>query len=226
MGASRTIFSISLHNFGAEASYCSERRTQVARTVPINRRQFAQTILEDQHKLIAYVLARGGGHQVAEDVVQDVLVKAIAKLPEYAKERPIAFYPWLRQLAWEQMVETFRVHVAAQRRSVDREINQNLLGSVPLPDQSAVLLADVLVAQQSTPSHRMEREQMREQVQFALGTIAATYREVLIMRYLEELSMREIAECVGATESAIKMRHMRALKQLGKALSISRSSDG
>ena len=160
------------------------------------------------------------------DIVQDVLVKAIAKLPEYVNERPIAFYPWLRQLAWDQMVETFRVHVVAQRRSVDREVDPNLVCAVPLPDQSAVLLADVLVAQQSTPSHRMEREQKREQVQFALGTIDVNYREVLIMRYLEELSMREIADCVGTTENAIKMRHMRALKQLGKALNIPRSSDG
>ena len=159
------------------------------------------------------------------DVVQDVLVKAIKKLPEYAKERPIAFYPWLRQLALEQIVETYRVHVAAQRRSVDREVDQNRC-AVPLPDQSAVLLADVLVAQQSAPSRRLEREQMREQVQTALGTITVSYREVLVMRYLEKLTMREIADCVGASESAIKMRHLRALKELGKALGNVRSSDG
>lgn len=159
------------------------------------------------------------------DIVQEVMVKAIKKLPAYAKERPIAFYPWLRQLAWDQMVETYRVHVAAQRRSVDREVDPQRF-AFPLPDQSAVLLADVLAAQQSAPSRRLEREQMREQIQIALGTIAVKYREVLVMRYLEQLSMREIADCVGATESAIKMRHMRALKELGKALGHVRFSDG
>ena len=91
--------------------------------------------------------------------------------------------------------------------------------AVPLPDQSTVLLADVLAAQQSSPSQNLEKQRLGNLVQVALENISPSYREVLVMRYLEELSMREIAECLGASESAIKMRHMRALKQLGKALS-------
>ena len=158
------------------------------------------------------------------DVVQDVLVAAIEKLPRYAREQPIALYPWLRQLAWEHLVDTFRKHVLAQRRAVDREVEHHRL-AVPLPDQSCMRLADVLVAQQSSPSLRVERNQMIRQVQEALGKIGEAYREVLVMRYLEELLMREIAQCLGASEAAIKMRHMRALKRLGKVLTDSRSRD-
>ena len=152
------------------------------------------------------------------DVVQDVMIKAIANLPDYLKERPIPFYPWLRQLAWQQIVESFRKHVLAKRRSVDQEINMNAMVNPPLPDQSAALLADVLVAQQSSPSGRLRRQHDKERVQVALESLGDAYREVLVMRYLEELSMKEIAECLGASESAIKTRHVRALKQLGKAL--------
>ncbi len=48
------------------------------------------------------------------DVVQETMLKAVAKMTEYLKDRPIAFYPWLRQLAWDQMVDSFRKHVIAQ----------------------------------------------------------------------------------------------------------------
>ncbi len=158
------------------------------------------------------------------DVVQDVLIKAFSRLPDYAKAKPIPFYPWLRQIAWEQIMETHRVHVAAQRRSVVREVNPNRF-TPALPDQSAVLLADLLTAQQSTPSQQMEREQMRIQVRRAVDSLDESYRELLVMRYLEKLSMREIAACLGSTESAIKMRHMRALRKMGKKLRASGFSD-
>ena len=175
---------------------------------------------ERLRKMVAVRFDRRMGARIdPSDIVQETLIRAMAKLPQYLEERPIAFYPWLRQLAWEQMVESFRKHILAQRRSVDREVNLGGQASPPLPDQSTAMLADLLVARQSNPSHRLEREQIKERVQNALTGIRTAYREVLVMRYLEELSMQEIADCLDTTESAIKMRHMRALKQLGSALS-------
>ncbi len=161
----------------------------------------------------------------ASDIVQEVLIKAIEKLPKYLEKKPIAFYPWLRQMAWDQMVDAFRMHVVAQKRSVNREASQNGKFEFALPDQSSVMLADVLVAQRNSPSQHMENERQKTKVQFGLSKISKTYRDVLVMRYLEELSMREIADCLGASESAIKMRHMRALKQLGNAISKTGSAD-
>ncbi len=152
------------------------------------------------------------------DVVQETMLKAVAKMPEYLKDRPIDFYPWLRQLAWDQMVDSFRKHVIAQRRSVDREIDLDRDLIPALPDQSTVMLAEILVAKQSNPSRQLHLNHIQDRVNKALGALTPAYREVLVMRYLEELSLREIAQCLGAGESAIKSRHVRALKQLGKAL--------
>ena len=45
------------------------------------------------------------------DVVQETLAEASRRLPEYLKARPIAFYPWLRQLAWNRLVDLYRFHV-------------------------------------------------------------------------------------------------------------------
>lgn len=149
------------------------------------------------------------------DVVQDVLVEASNRLPQYVKERPIAFYPWLRRLAWERIVQLYRMHVEAQRRSVTREQRLNL----PLPDNSAMMLADVLALSQSSPSQKLERKQMKAKIRAALDQLKSHDRELLILRYLERLSLREIAEVLGSTEVAIKSRHVRALKRLGTMLS-------
>jgi RNA polymerase sigma-70 factor (ECF subfamily) len=47
------------------------------------------------------------------DVVQDVLAEAYKRLPTYAHEREIPFFPWLRSIAWDKLVEMRRRHVAA-----------------------------------------------------------------------------------------------------------------
>ncbi len=204
---------------------------ELIRRVAANDRD-ATAILLDRHRerlrrMIAVHLDQRMGARVdPSDLVQEVLVKAHAGLPDYAKQPPIAFYPWLRQLAWAQLVDSFRAHVVAQRRSVDREVNQHDRFVQSGLDPSANLLAEILAAQQSSPSRRMEREQNKQQVHDALAEISLAYREVLVMRYVEELTMREIAECLGTSESAIKMRHMRALKQLAKILgSLEQSSE-
>src|SRR4051794_14464625 len=54
------------------------------------------------------------------DIVQEALADAHQKLDQYAHERPLPFYPWLRRLAWERVVQAHRYHGRA-RRSVDRE---------------------------------------------------------------------------------------------------------
>ena len=55
------------------------------------------------------------------DVVQEALADAARDLPDYLRTRPMAFYPWLRQLAWDRLVRLHRHHIDTGRRSVDRE---------------------------------------------------------------------------------------------------------
>jgi RNA polymerase sigma-70 factor (ECF subfamily) len=90
----------------------------------------------------------------ASDVVQDTLADAYRELPAYVRDRPLPFYPWLRQLVWDRLIELHRRHVRAQRRSVTREEQWQ----PPLPDESALVLAERLVGRASSPSARLRRE--------------------------------------------------------------------
>src|ERR1700747_3055407 len=66
------------------------------------------------------------------DVVQESLAEAPATLDRYLRERPLPFYPWLRQFAERRLIDLHRRHVKARRRSVTRE-----RGPARLPDHSA-----------------------------------------------------------------------------------------
>jgi RNA polymerase sigma-70 factor (ECF subfamily) len=144
------------------------------------------------------------------DVVQDTLAEAACKLPTYARQRPIPFYPWLRQLAGERLIQLHRWHVRTGKRTVGREVGHGL----PLPDESAQALAHRLVARDSSPSAGVLRAEQRGLVRAALAGLAEGDREVLVLRYLEHFSTREIAVMLGLTESGVKTRQLRALRRL------------
>jgi RNA polymerase sigma-70 factor (ECF subfamily) len=144
------------------------------------------------------------------DIVQEALMDAAGKLAGYLRDRPMPFYPWLRQLAWERLLQLHRRHLRAQTRTVTREERHDL----GLSDQSVLALARRLVSTRSSPSEQLLRKERRVRVQFALSQLAPRDREVLVLRYLEQLPIKDIAAVLGVTEGAAQMRHLRAVQRL------------
>jgi RNA polymerase sigma-70 factor, ECF subfamily len=144
------------------------------------------------------------------DVVQEALLEASQRLSDYLRRRTVAFYPWLRRLAWEQLVKLRQRHLAAQKRTVTCEERRCLA----LPDESAVSLAQRLAAPGTSPSHRLVRQEQQDRIRAALAQLPDSEQQILAMRYLEQLSMSEIAAVLEISEGAAKMRHGRALRRL------------
>jgi RNA polymerase sigma-70 factor, ECF subfamily len=144
------------------------------------------------------------------DVVQEALMDASRMLPEYLRDRPLPYYPWLRQVAWQRLYDLQVQHVQAKKRSVARE----RVDAMILSDASIVQLAERVVATGTSPSMNLFRKELRRRVREALGQMKAEDREVLVLRYLEQLDAKEIAAIVGISEDAVNMRHLRALKRL------------
>jgi RNA polymerase sigma-70 factor (ECF subfamily) len=144
------------------------------------------------------------------DVVQECLAVAHVKLPEYLDQRPISFYPWLRAIAWDRLVDLHRRHVTSLRRSVEREVPLDAC----LSHESATWLAQELVASGTGPLQRIARREMADRVREAMERLSPALSEALLLRYLEQLSAREGAEVLGITEAAYKQRLVRALRQL------------
>jgi RNA polymerase sigma-70 factor (ECF subfamily) len=144
------------------------------------------------------------------DVLQETLAEADQKLSDFARRPPLPFYPWLRRLAWERLLRVHRRHIRVQKRSVNREEGPG----APLPDESALELAGRLAARGSSPSARLRQEELCSRLHRALAQLTDGDREILVLRYLEDLSTKEIAGVLSVTEAAVKMRQLRALRRL------------
>src|SRR5207245_816954 len=144
------------------------------------------------------------------DVVQEALAEASRRLDDYLLRPSLPFFAWLRQLAWDRLVEVHRLHLQAERRSVIREEP----AAMDLSDESALHLAERLVDSGTSPSGRLMREELRDRVRSALVRLSDRDREVLVMRHLEQLSTEEVAAVLGIGEGAVKVRLLRALERL------------
>lgn len=147
------------------------------------------------------------------DVVQEALADAARRLPDYLRDRPLPFFPWLRRLAWDRLAALHRTHVRAARRSVTRE------EPPALPGESVLELADRFLARGAAPSAGVRREERRAAVRRALERLPERDREVLVLRQLEELSVAEVSAVLGIGEKAVYARQLRALERLRAALS-------
>jgi len=144
------------------------------------------------------------------DVVQDALAEAGRKLPAYLRERPIPFYPWLRGLTKERVVQVFRRHVRSSKRMVGREDG----GGRSSAEGSACRAVDRLADSGTSPSLSLIREEQRRRITAALAGLPPAEGRVLSMRYVEQLPFADIAAALGVNLSAVKMRHLRALEKL------------
>ena len=150
----------------------------------------------------------------ASDVVQEALIDAARKLVDYERDRPLPFYPWLHRLTAERLADVHRKHRRGTR-SVGRE-----QAASAWRDDSARMLVDHLVDSGTTPGHDLVREERRQRVRDALERLAPADRDILVMRYLEDLTFPEIAAILEIGESAAKMRHLRAIERIRSVLEI------
>jgi RNA polymerase sigma-70 factor (ECF subfamily) len=144
------------------------------------------------------------------DLVQETLTEANRRLDDYLRDRPLPFYPWLRQIAWNRMIDARRFHLRPGR-TVGRE------EPAGLPAESSLELAQRLIAGEA-PSAGLRRIEQQAQVRAALDRLPERDREVLALRYLEQLSTGETAAVLGLSEGAVRVRVLRALRRLREIL--------
>lgn len=150
----------------------------------------------------------------ASDIVQDVLIEAHRRLQDYLRNPSLPFHLWLRHIAKDHIIDAHRHERLAQRRSVDREQPMN----ATRPGESSLDWAAQFLDQELTPASAAMREEMERKVQAAIQQLAEDDREVILMRYVEQLSNQDVASALDLSEAAASMRCLRAVRRLQELL--------
>jgi RNA polymerase sigma-70 factor, ECF subfamily len=150
----------------------------------------------------------------ASDVVQEAMKDAHARMPEYFADPQLAFYPWLRRIAVDRLADVYRTHMGADKRSVLREH----IWTLNINDESVAELAQSIVTSSINPGQRAAQAELQTRMQAALMVLKPHDREVLVLRYLEQLGIMEIADTLGISQTAVTSRHLRALQRLRQLL--------
>ena len=144
------------------------------------------------------------------DIVQEAMRDAFNRLPEYFVEPRISFYPWLRRIAWDRLMDMYRQHITAEKRSVLKEH----FWAPELNDESMAELAHSLAANSQNPRQRAMLDELEARMMAALAELKPNDREILILRYMEQLDVEEIASVLEISQTAVTSRHLRALQRL------------
>ena len=118
------------------------------------------------------------------DVVQEALADAAQSLSDYLKDRPLPFYPWLRQFAWERLLQLHRHHLQAQRRSVSRSSS----GSSTSPTNRRRSWPSGWSTRARVPAPGCSRPSCATGCEPRSRRWSRNDREVLVLRYLEQLA--------------------------------------
>ncbi len=164
----------------------------IARVLDGDTERFAILVDRYQDEFARYAKYMTGSEDDAADVIQESLVRAYRSLRR-CKDRA-NFKGWLFRIVSNQC----KTHLARRRR--------RLVG--PLSEEAAD------VASSDDPSADAEAGDVRRKVHQALQALPTDQREALVLKYVEGLSLPEMAEILSASVAALKMRLLRARREL------------
>ena len=156
------------------------------------RQEFERVYAEYADAIFRYVYYRLQNRERALELTQEVF----ARYWRYITEGKTVAHP--RAFLYQSAANAFINEIRTDRRTVSLEILMESGLDIPYKKEDA----DILMAQQET----IER----------LKAIENPYRDVLVLRYVEDLRVKDIAELLGESENTISVRIRRGLEKLRK----------
>ncbi len=148
----------------------------------------------------------------ASDLVQQTLLKAVQAIDQFRGGTEAEFRGWLRQILAHEIAHLHR-DLHRDKRDIRREqaIQQRL-------DQSSIRLEQWLVADTASPSRQIDTRERLLILSRCLEDLPEAQREAVRMRYLEDLSVQEIAERLDKSVPSVAGLLHRGLAALREAM--------
>lgn len=151
--------------------------------------------LVDRHRMAVYRLARSitGNHHDADDAAQETFLRVYRSLGTYDTSRP--FKPWLKRIAYNTSLNSVRASKSRTRGMVN--------GDVP-----------EVVDQSPHQSEKIEAKQNFARVDDAVQTLPSELRATLLLRAVEGMSYKDIANAMGVKIGTVMSRLSRARERV------------
>jgi len=158
-------------------------------------------IVRFQHRLLRYLLYLTGNREMAEDLFQEVWMRVLVRGAQFNGQA--RFETWLFTIARNLVIDQRRKRTACSLDELfeggsedDRPMSFEVADSAP------------------TPFERVSNIEDRERIASALLQLDTLHREVLVLRFHEELSLEEIANVTRAPLSTVKSRLYRGIAMI------------
>ncbi len=151
-------------------------------------------------RILSYVFGMLGDHGRAEDVAQEVFISALRRMR--ATDRPIAFKPWIYEIARNACIDEFR------RTRRTQEVPLDSGDEAAGPERR-------LESRTGSPHASLERRQQLDDLRGAFRGLSESHHKIIVLRELEGLSYTEIGERMGMTRPVVESTLFRARRRLG-----------
>jgi len=175
----------------------------VERVLAGDRRAFEPLVRKHERRVFRLTLAVLGNIEDAEEAMQDTFVKGFRHLDQFRREA--RFTTWLTRIA---------INEAIQKRSKRKNL-------VPLAEAETATEQFTPKRYESwkcNPEQLYGKQEIHRIVEGAIQSLPEIYREVFVLRDVEELNAEEAAEALGITVPALKSRLLRARLMLRETL--------
>ena len=166
-----------------------------------DKEAFAQLYETHFNKIYRYVILRIGNKAEAEDMTQQVFVKAFESIPSF-RWKGIPFSAWLFRIAHNSVVDYIRW----------------------VKKRPTVPFEEALMGSDSDPQQEVERQLDIERLISATRRLTEAQREVISLRFAGGLSVAEVARSMGRSQGAVKSLQHSAIVALRKTLSVGEDS--
>lgn len=147
-----------------------------------------------------FILLKVGQREEAEDLTHHVFLKAWTSMGTSYSEQGFPFSSWLYRIARNSVIDHYRR--IKPTSSIEEEENREELINRPAVESL------------------IDKKEASKQIMSALKELKETEQDVVIMRFIEDLSVKETAEAVNKSEGAVKVIQHRALEKIRKILKV------
>ena len=149
-----------------------------------NNEAFDTLLKRHQERIFSYIVRIVKNEDVANDIFQDTFVKAIQTIRQGRYTENGKFPAWISRIAHNLIIDYYRQEKSGLLQSADLE-DIDVLNRKELCEQT---IEDIMVS-----------DQIREDVKHLITLLPPLQKEVLKMRYYQNLSFKEIAEQTGVS---------------------------